>query len=67
MRVWRIVDQASSIVGRIVLLSMEVTVSIAAILGGIYVGHELREWREWYWALPPAFESPTPAPAVTEP
>jgi hypothetical protein len=61
------VDQASSFVGRIVMLSMELTLSIAVILGGIYVGHELREWREWYWALPPAFESPTAAPAVTEP
>ena len=67
MRLWLIVDQASSIVGRIVMFSIEVTLSIAVIIGGIFVGHELREWREWYWALPPAFESPTPAPALTEP
>jgi hypothetical protein len=67
MRLSLIVDQASSLVARIVMTSMELTLSVAVILGGIYVGHELREWREWYWALPPAFESPTAAPAVTEP
>jgi hypothetical protein len=67
MRVSLMVDQASSFVGRIVMFSMELTLSITVILGGIYLGHQLREWREWYWALPPAFESPTAAPAVTEP
>ena len=67
MRLRLIVDQASSLMVRVVMFSMEVTLSAAVILGGIYVGHELREWREWYWALPPAFESPTAAPAVAEP
>jgi hypothetical protein len=67
MRLWLIVDRASSLMGRVVMFSLEVTLSAAVIVGGIFVGHELREWREWYWALPPAFESPTAGPAVTEP
>ena len=67
MRLRLIVDQASSLMVRVVMFLMEVTLSAAVILGGIYVGRELREWREWYWALPPAFESPTAAPAVAEP
>ena len=67
MRVSVAVDRATSIVERIVMLSMELTVAAAVIFCAIFVGHELREWREWYWALPPAFESPTAAPVVTEP
>jgi hypothetical protein len=60
-------EQAASIVSRLVMLVMELTVAAAVITGAIFVGHELREWREWYWALPPAFEAPPQVPAVTEP
>jgi hypothetical protein len=61
------VERATSIVERMVMLSMELTVAAAVIAGAIFVGHELREWREWYWALPPAFEAQLPVPAATEP
>jgi hypothetical protein len=67
MHVSVMVDEATSIVARLVMLAMELTVAAAVLAGAIFVGHELREWREWYWALPPAFESPTAAPAVAEP
>ena len=68
MRLLLLVQHVSSIVARMVTLSMELTIAAAVIFGAVFVGHELREWREWYWALPPAFEaSPPPVPAVTEP
>jgi hypothetical protein len=61
------VEQATSFVGRLALLLMELTLAAAVIAGAVFVGHELREWREWYWALPPTFEASPLAPAVTEP
>jgi hypothetical protein len=62
-----IVEQATTIVGRLVVLLMELAVAAAVLTGAIFMGHELREWREWYYALPPAFEESVPVPAVTEP
>ena len=50
-----------------VTLSVELTIAAAVILGAVFAGHELREWREWYWALPPTFGEAPSAPAVTEP
>jgi hypothetical protein len=67
MRIWVAVEHTSHFVERVATLLMEVTFAAAVILGGVLVGHELREWREWYWTLPPAFDSPTSAPAVSEP
>lgn len=67
MHISLLLDQATSIVARLVTLAMELVVAAALIAGAILVGHELREWREWYYALPPAFEEPLPVPAVTEP
>jgi heme/copper-type cytochrome/quinol oxidase subunit 3 len=62
------VERATSIVERIVMLAMELAVAAAVIFGAIFVGHELREWRDWYWAayLHPA-DAPAPAAEVTEP
>ena len=62
-----IVEHATTLVARLVLWLIELTVAAAVITGAIFVGHELREWREWYYALPPAFEESLPVPAVTEP
>jgi hypothetical protein len=67
MHVSLLLDQGTSIVARLVMLVMELVVAAALIAGAIFVGHELREWREWYYALPPAFEELPPVPAVTEP
>ena len=67
MRIWHTVEYTTDLVGRIVTLTMELTISAAVIFGAVFVGHELREWREWYWALPPAFGETPSAPAVTEP
>ena len=62
-----LVEHATTIVGRLVVLLIELCVAAAVITGAIFVGHELREWREWYWALPPTFEQSLPVPTVTEP
>ena len=67
MRLLLLVQHVSSIVARMVTLSMELTIAAAVIFGAVFVGHELREWREWYWALPPTFGEAPPAPAITEP
>jgi hypothetical protein len=61
------VEQAAPFVGRLATALVELTLAAAVIVGAIVVGHDLREWREWYWALPSAFESLQPALEVTEP
>jgi len=68
MRSWVVVEQTSRVVERVTTLLMELTLAAAVILGGVFVGHELREWRDWYWAayLHPA-DAPAPAAEVTEP
>jgi len=67
MRVLVAIEHTTRFVERVATLALELSLAVAVIFGAIFVGHELREWREWYWALPPAFESPTAAPVVTEP
>jgi hypothetical protein len=67
MHIFLAVEYTTRLVGRVVTLSMELTVAAAVIFGAVVVGHELREWREWYWALPPTFDEAPSAPPVTEP
>jgi heme/copper-type cytochrome/quinol oxidase subunit 3 len=67
MRIWVAIERTTHFVERVATLTVELSLAAAVIFGAIFVGHELREWRDWYWALPPALESPTAAPVVTEP
>jgi hypothetical protein len=67
MRILLVLHDASSFVARMVTLSVELSIAATVIFGAVYVGHELREWREWYWALPPTFGEAPSAPAATEP
>ena len=67
MRVWVAVEETTRFIERVAALMVELTVAAVVIAGAIFVGHELREWREWYWAPPPSFEVAPSAPAVTEP
>ena len=60
MRVWVAVEHTLRFVERVAALLMELTLATAVILGAIFVGHELREWRDWYWA---AYLHPVQAPA----
>ena len=68
MRVWVAVEQTVRFVERAAALLTELTLAAAVIFGAIFVGHELREWRDWYWPgyLHPA-DTTAPAAEVTEP
>ena len=34
--------------GRLVIAFVELTLAAAVIVGAVVVGHDLREWRDWY-------------------
>lgn len=68
MRPSRSVEHATSFADRLVIAAVELTLATAVIVGAIVVGHELREWREWYpRAYHPWLDGPLPAAEVTEP
>lgn len=67
MRASIVVEQTTRFVERVATLVVELTLAAGVILGAIFVGQELREWRDWYWA---AYLHPVEAPApevTTEP
>jgi hypothetical protein len=66
MRVRVAIERTTRFVERVAMLLMELTLGAAVIFGAIFVGHELREWRDWYWGayLHPA-QSPAPEAEVT--
>jgi len=66
MRVSVAVEQTMHFVGRVTTLLMELTLASAVILSGLFVGHQLNVWRDWYWGwyLHPT-EAPVPAAEVT--
>jgi hypothetical protein len=68
MHVLVAVERTTRFVERVAALMVELSLAAAVIFGAIFVGHELREWRDWYWAayLHPA-DAPAPAAEVTEP
>jgi heme/copper-type cytochrome/quinol oxidase subunit 3 len=69
MRLSVAVERMTCFVERVATLMVELSLAAAVIFGAIFVGHELREWRDWYWAayLHPA-QSPAPdAEVTTEP
>ncbi len=48
MRASVVVQQATPFVGRLVTAFVELTLAAAVIMGAVVVGHDLREWRDWY-------------------
>jgi hypothetical protein len=66
MRVWVAVESTMRLVERVATLAVELSLAAVVIFGAVFVGHELREWRDWYWAayLHPA-QAPVPAAEVT--
>ena len=48
MRASIAVQQATPFAGRLVIAFVELTLAAAVIAGAIVVGHDLREWRDWY-------------------
>jgi hypothetical protein len=62
------VEQSTSFGGRLVTAFVELTLATVVIVGAIVVGHELREWRDWYPnAYHPWLEGQRPTTEVTEP
>lgn len=54
--------------GRLTLALAEIVLAVAVLAGSVILGHELRAWRDWYWA--PGTErlwAPTPRPSVSPP
>jgi hypothetical protein len=43
-----VAQSATSFGGRLVVALVELTLAAAVIVGAIAVGHDLREWRDWY-------------------
>jgi hypothetical protein len=59
---------ATSFVSRLVAAFVELTLAGAVIVGAIVVGHDLRQWRDWYpTAYHPWIDTQRPTTEVTEP
>jgi hypothetical protein len=43
-----VAQSATSFGGRLVIAFVELTLAAAVLAGAIVVGHDLREWRDWY-------------------
>jgi hypothetical protein len=68
MRAAVAVEHSMSFLERLATAFVELTLASAVIVGAIVVGHELREWREWYpTAIHPWLDGRLPAAEVTEP
>jgi hypothetical protein len=68
MRASIVVQEATPFVGRLVTAFVELTLAAAVIVGAIVVGHDLREWRDWYpTAYHPWTDTQRPTTEVTEP
>ena len=68
MRASIAVQQAVPFAGRLVIAFVELALAAAVIAGAIVVGHDLREWRDWYpTAYHPWTDTPQQTTEVTEP
>ena len=48
MRASVVVHEATPFLGNVVAALVEITLATAVIVGAIVLGHDLREWRDWY-------------------
>ena len=63
-----VAQSGTSFGARLVIAFVELTLAAAVIVGAIVVGHDLREWRDWYpTAYHPWLDVQRPTPEVTEP
>ena len=52
--------------GRLGLAFAEIVLASATLAGSVIVGHELKEWRDWFWDPGTSrIWAPTPAPSPT--
>ena len=60
--------ETAPFIGRLAVAFIELTLATAVIVGAVFVGHDLREWRDWYpTAYHPWLERVQTAPEVNEP
>jgi hypothetical protein len=60
--------ETAPFMGRLAVAFVEITLAAAVIVGAIFAGHDLREWRDWYpTAYHPWLERVQTAPEVSEP
>ena len=43
-----VAQSATSFGGRLVIAFVELTLAAAVVVGAIAIGHNLRDWRDWY-------------------
>ena len=43
-----VAQSTTSFVNRLVIAFVELTLAAAVVAGAVVVGHDLREWRDWY-------------------
>ncbi len=68
MRASVAVDHTAAFVGRLATAFVELTLAAAVIVGAIFAGHDLREWRDWYpTSYHPWLDTQRAAPEVAEP
>ena len=68
MRNTALVDRSLAFFDRLVIAFVELALATAVIVAAIVVGHELREWREYYpTAYHPWLQTPAPTTEVKEP
>ena len=68
MRASIAVQQAVPFAGRLLIAFVELALAAAVIAGAIVVGHDLREWRDWYpTAYHPWTDTQQQTTEVTEP
>ena len=63
-----LIEHATPVAGRLATAFVELTLAAAVIVGAIVVGHDLREWRDWYpTSYHPWLDTQRAAPEVAEP
>ena len=68
MRATVMVEHATPIAGRLAMAFVELMLAAAVIVGAIFAGHDLREWRDWYpTSYHPWLDTQRAVPEVVEP
>ena len=61
-----VVRQVLPFTGRLSIALAEIVLASAALVGSVILGHELKEWRDWYWdPSTPRLWEPTPRPTAS--
>ena len=68
MRATVMIEHATPLAGRLATAFVELTLAAAVVVGALFAGHNLREWRDWYPAsYHPWLDTQRAAPEVVEP